>query len=58
MKHLIITILLMIYSAAAIPKQLKIEWWWPSVLGAPCTTKTDRIEGTCDPKIKRKPEWK
>jgi hypothetical protein len=57
MKYLAAT-LLMLYSESVIPEQLKFEWWWQGVFGAPCSTKTDRVEGTCNLEIKRKVEWK
>lgn len=51
-------ILLMLYSESVIPKQMQIEWWWDGVLGAPCSTATDRAEGTCLLEVKSKPEWR
>jgi hypothetical protein len=50
-------ILLLLYSETVIPEQLKFEWWWQGVFGAPCSTATDRIEGTCNLEVKRRPTW-
>jgi len=41
----LLAILLMIYAPVSVPEQSELEWW--HVLGEPCTTETDRIEGTC-----------
>jgi hypothetical protein len=56
-KHLAAALLLL-YSEIVIPEQMQFEWWWTGVLGAPCSTATDRAEGTCDLQVKRTPEWK
>jgi hypothetical protein len=49
-------ILLLLYSEIVIPEQLKFEWWWTGVLGAPGTA-TDRAEGTMQLEVKRRPTW-
>lgn len=49
--HLILVIALaaLLYPAnMAIPEALDIQYeTWPGEFGAPCTTQTDRREGTC-----------
>jgi hypothetical protein len=50
--------LLLLYSESVIPEQMQFEWWWTGVFGAPCSTETDRREGTCYLEVKRRPEWK
>lgn len=37
--------------------ELPREYWRDWNFGAPCSTVTDRIEGTCVVAIKRKPDW-
>lgn len=52
------TILLLIYTPASVPEMNnKLEWW--QKLGEPCTTRIDRLEGTCgELNIKSKIVWK
>ena len=58
MKYLA-ALLLMLYSTASIPDagNFSSEWWQYWMLGRPCSTATDRTEGTCDLEVKRKPTW-
>jgi hypothetical protein len=52
----LLALLLMLYIQPSEPEQIRLQWW--QVLGEPCTTKIDRIEGTCgDLEIKTKVEW-
>lgn len=54
MKHLA-ALLALLYTSNATPEQITLEWW--QVLGEPCSTATDRTEGTCELEVKRKPTW-
>jgi len=51
-------LLVLLYSHPATPEQSLTEWWQPWVLGAPCSTSTDKAEGTCQLEVKTEPEWK
>lgn len=51
-------ILTLFWSHAATPEQVKLEWWQEGMFGAPCTTETDRREGTCQLEVKRRPDWR
>lgn len=48
----------LLYSASVMPGKSFSEAWDEMHFGAPCSLKTDIVEGTCNLKIKRKPVWK
>ncbi len=54
---ILLTILTMLIPGTAIPEQLDYKWWLPENFGAPCTTLTDIIEGTCKIEVNSKPDW-
>lgn len=47
----------LLYSTTATPEMALTAWWQAGVFGAPCSTKTDLIEGTCKIVV-RKVRWK
>jgi hypothetical protein len=54
----LLAIAALLWSHTATPEQSISEWWHPWALGAPCSTETDRREGTCQLEVKTKPRWK
>ena len=53
----LLALLLMIYIPTSETEQIKLEWW--QTIGYPCTTETDKIEGTCgELGIKSKIVWR
>jgi hypothetical protein len=54
MKTALITVLLF-YTPQAVPEAEFNQWWDTYHFGAPCSTKTDIEEGTCDVDILSKP---
>jgi hypothetical protein len=54
MKTALITVLLF-YTPQAVPEAEFNQWWDAYHFGAPCSTKTDIEEGTCDVDILSKP---
>lgn len=56
-----LAILLLLYSATAVPEAWEIDWW-PGEFGTPCTTATDRREladagGICEAPNLTPPKW-
>jgi hypothetical protein len=53
----LLTILLLSYTPASVPQMTELEWW--QKLGEPCSTRIDRLEGTCgELNIKSEIIWK
>lgn len=57
MKYLA-ALLLMLYSAPLVPKQLDAKWWEPGIFGACTKTDIKELGGCFQLEVRRRPRWR